>query len=59
MPAPFIFQVILDNSAADMILGRKEDKSLYIFYAKMIFFESHIASYIVMCEGVIGYFRGN
>lgn len=59
MPAPLIFLVILDNWAADMILGRKKDKSMYIFYAKMIFSESHIASYVVMYEGVIGYFRGN
>lgn len=42
-----------------MVLGRKEGKSMYVFYAKMIFSESHIASYIVMCEGVICYFRGN
>lgn len=59
MLAPFIFLVILDNWAADMILCRKEDKSMCVFYAKIIFSESNIASHVVMCEGVIGYFRGN
>jgi len=42
-----------------MILCGKEDKSMSVFYAKFIFSESNVAGHIVMCEGVIGYFRGN